>query len=103
MQRKAPDDAWANNVGANRQYIQGDPMHTILFSSQTYDRDSFLAANLTPGIELHFQSARLSLDTVALAEHHEVVCAFINDDLSAPVLERLAAGGTRLIALRSAG
>jgi D-lactate dehydrogenase len=40
---------------------------------------------------------------VALAEQHEVVCAFINDDLGAPVLERLAAGGTRLIALRSAG
>jgi lactate dehydrogenase-like 2-hydroxyacid dehydrogenase len=78
-------------------------MRTILFSSQTYDRDSFLAADLPPGIELHFQSARLSLDTVALAEHHEAVCAFINDDLSAPVLERLAAGGTRLIALRSAG
>lgn len=78
-------------------------MRTILFSSQTYDRDSFLSAVLPAGIELHFQSARLSLDTVALAEHHEVVCAFINDDLNAPVLERLAAGGTRLIALRSAG
>ncbi|EJM53617.1 2-hydroxyacid dehydrogenase [Pseudomonas sp. KB_15] len=78
-------------------------MRTILFSSQTYDRDSFLAAELPAGIELHFQAARLSLDTAALAEHHEVVCAFINDDLGAPVLERLAAGGTRLIALRSAG
>ena len=78
-------------------------MRTLLFSSQTYDRDSFLAAALPPGVELHFQSARLSLDTVALAAHHEVVCAFINDDLSAPVLEHLAAGGTRLIALRSAG
>ncbi len=40
---------------------------------------------------------------MALAERHDVVCAFINDDLSAPVLERLAQGGTRLIALRSAG
>lgn len=78
-------------------------MRTILFSSQTYDRDSFLAAEQPPGIVLQFQDARLSLDTVALAERHEVVCAFINDDLSAPVLEQLAAGGTRLIALRSAG
>ena len=78
-------------------------MRTILFSSQTYDRDSFLGADLPPGIELQFQPARLSLDTVALAEDHEVVCPFINDDLSAPVLEQLAAGGTRLIALRSAG
>ncbi|MGY2437118.1 2-hydroxyacid dehydrogenase, partial [Escherichia coli] len=50
-----------------------------------------------------FQPARLNLDTVALADKHEVVCAFINDDLSAPVLEHLAAGGTQLIALRSAG
>ncbi|MCO7570915.1 MULTISPECIES: 2-hydroxyacid dehydrogenase [Pseudomonas] len=78
-------------------------MRTILFSSQNYDRESFLGANLPAGIELQFQAARLSLDTVALAERHEVVCAFINDDLSAPVLEQLAAGGTRLIALRSAG
>ncbi|SEN39332.1 D-lactate dehydrogenase [Pseudomonas sp. ok272] len=78
-------------------------MRTILFSSQAYDRDSFLAANLPGDVELHFQSARLSLDTAALAEHFEVVCPFINDDLSAPVLEHLAAGGTRLIALRSAG
>jgi len=78
-------------------------MRTMLFSSQTYDRDSFLGATPSAGNELHFQPARLSLDTVALADHHEVVCAFINDDLSAAVLERLAAGGTRLIALRSAG
>lgn len=78
-------------------------MRAILFSSQTYDRDSFLAAPQPAGLELHFQPARLSLDTVALAERHEVVCPFINDDLSAPVLEQLAAGGTQLIALRSAG
>ena len=78
-------------------------MRTIIFSSQTYDRESFLNADCPAEIELHFQPARLSLDTAALADRHEVVCAFINDDLSAAVLERLAAGGTRLIALRSAG
>ncbi|WP_285352265.1 2-hydroxyacid dehydrogenase [Pseudomonas sp. ME-P-057] len=78
-------------------------MRTLIYSSQTYDRESFLAAQVLADIELHFQPARLTLDTVALAEAYEVVCAFINDDLSAPVLEQLAAGGTRLIALRSAG
>ncbi len=78
-------------------------MRTLIFSSQTYDRDSFLAARLPANLQLHFQPARLTLETVALADGHEVVCAFINDDLSAPVLEQLAAGGTRLIALRSAG
>ncbi|MGY2288396.1 2-hydroxyacid dehydrogenase [Pseudomonas sp. SDO528_S397] len=78
-------------------------MHIILFSCQGYDRDSFLGEALPAGLVLHLQPARLTLDTAALAADHEVVCAFINDDLSAPVLERLARGGTRLIALRSAG
>ena len=78
-------------------------MRTLLYSCQTYDRESFLGARIEPDVELHFQPARLTLDTVALASGFDVVCAFINDDLSAPILERLAAGGTRLIALRSAG
>ncbi len=78
-------------------------MRTLLYSSQTYDHESFLAARVDPRIELSFQPARLTQETVALADRYPVVCAFINDDLSAPVLERLAAGGTRLIALRSAG
>ncbi|WMR33679.1 2-hydroxyacid dehydrogenase, partial [Metapseudomonas otitidis] len=76
-------------------------MRTILFSTQTYDRDSFQACS--SDLDLHFQPARLTLDTAALAQGHAVVCAFINDDLSAPVLECLAEGGTQLIALRSAG
>lgn len=78
-------------------------MRIILFSNQSYDRDSFLAANHGHGFELHFQQAQLREDTVALAMGFEVVCPFVNDDLSRPVLEHLAAGGTRLIALRSAG
>ncbi|SFA64674.1 2-hydroxyacid dehydrogenase [Metapseudomonas otitidis] len=76
-------------------------MRTILFSTQTYDRDSFQACS--SDLDLHFQPARLTLDTAALAQGHAVVCAFINDDLSAPVLKCLAEGGTQLIALRSAG
>ncbi|MFP3514587.1 2-hydroxyacid dehydrogenase [Pseudomonas sp. SIMBA_077] len=78
-------------------------MRTLLFSSQTYDSESFLAAPQPEDLELHFQPARLSVDTATLAHGYDVVCPFINDDLSAPVLEQLADGGTRLIALRSAG
>ncbi|MEX5339927.1 2-hydroxyacid dehydrogenase [Pseudomonas sp. I2] len=78
-------------------------MRILLFSSQHYDQESFLRAATDSGLELHFQAARLTLDTAALAAGFEVVCAFINDELDAPVLERLAAGGIRLVALRSAG
>lgn len=78
-------------------------MRICLFSSKTYDRDSFLAASGSSDWHLQFHEARLTSDSVALAKGNDVVCAFINDDLSAAVLEQLAAGGTRLIALRSAG
>jgi D-lactate dehydrogenase len=78
-------------------------MKIILFSSKPYDQASFAACALPAGWRLQFLDSLLAPDTAALAQGCEVVCAFINDDLSAPVLERLAAGGTRLIALRSAG
>lgn len=78
-------------------------MRALFFSSQTYDQESFRAAPAMEGLTLNFQAARLTEATAMLAAGHEIVCAFINDDLSAPVLEHLAAGGTRLIALRSAG
>ncbi|MDG1580202.1 2-hydroxyacid dehydrogenase [Pseudomonas sp. GOM6] len=78
-------------------------MRIVLFSSKPYDRSSFLAHPLAEGWQLEFQECLLRYDSAALAEGAEVVCAFINDDLSAPVLERLATAGTRLIALRSAG
>lgn len=78
-------------------------MHIALYSSKPYDRDSFAAANAAHGYDLRCLEARLDIETAALAAGSEVVCAFVNDDLSAAVLERLAAGGTRLIALRSAG
>lgn len=78
-------------------------MRIVLFSSKPYDRESFLAQPLAPGWQLQFQDSPLRADTATLAAGHDVVCAFINDDLSATVLQHLADGGTRLIALRSAG
>ena len=78
-------------------------MRIILFSSKAYDRDSFLATLTGGDWQLEFQEARLNPQTAALAAGCPVVCAFINDDLCAATLEHLAAGGTRLIALRSAG
>jgi D-lactate dehydrogenase len=78
-------------------------MRMIVYSSKSYDQQSFLAANLPDAWQTSFQEARLNLASVDLAKDCEVVCAFINDDLSAPVLRRLAAGGPRLIVLRSAG
>jgi D-lactate dehydrogenase len=76
-------------------------MKVAIFSTKGYDRQSLAAANR--GHELVFFEPRLSQETSRLADGFEAVCAFVNDNLGAEVLEALAAGGTRLIALRSAG
>lgn len=78
-------------------------MTVIVFSTKPYDRRFLTAADAGAAHDLRFLDVRLSAETVALAEGCATVCAFVNDDLAAPILGRLAAGGTRLIALRCAG
>ena len=76
-----------------------------MFSSKPYDRDFLERVDREPGFghELVFYDARLELATAPLAHGSPAVCAFVNDDLGRPVLADLAALGTRLVALRSAG
>lgn len=78
-------------------------MKVAVFSTRPYDRRSLDAANRNDALEFTYLEARLLQDTAALADGYPVVCAFVNDHLDADVLRVLAAGGTRLIALRSAG
>jgi D-lactate dehydrogenase len=74
-----------------------------MFDSHQYDRDSFAAANAHFQHELRFLEPRLTTDTAALASGFPAVCSFVNDVVDAPALELLREGGTRLVALRSAG
>jgi D-lactate dehydrogenase len=78
-------------------------MRVAVFSSKPYDETFLGAANVSGEHELTFLEARLSAQTAPLASGAVAVCAFVNDDLSAPVLERLADVGVSFIALRSAG
>lgn len=78
-------------------------MRVAVFSTKPYDRTFLDRANAAHDHQLVYLDARLAVETAALAEGFPAVCAFVNDDLGAPVLEALHAGGTRLIALRSAG
>ncbi|HEX7240228.1 MAG TPA: 2-hydroxyacid dehydrogenase [Longimicrobiaceae bacterium] len=78
-------------------------MRVAVFGTRPYDRESLDAANAAHGHELAYFEPRLTPETAPLADGFPAVCAFVNDQLSAPVLRTLAAGGTRLVALRSAG
>lgn len=78
-------------------------MEIAFFSTHAFDRTFFDGANSSRRHELHYLEARLTPATCVLARNVPAVCAFVNDQLGAQVLERLAGEGTRLIALRSAG
>ena len=78
-------------------------MKVAVFNTKPYERAFFERHNNEHGHELRFLEPHLNETTASLAEGFPAVCAFVNDDLSAPVLERVHAGGTTLVALRSAG
>jgi len=78
-------------------------MRIAFFSTHPFDREFFDEANGRHGHDLQYFEARATAATTALARGFPAVCAFVNDQLDAASLRALAAGGTRLIALRSAG
>lgn len=78
-------------------------MRVAFFSAQRFDRQFFDEANLGHGQDIQYLDAQLTPQTAALAAGAPAVCAFVNDQLDETVLAELASGGTRVIALRSAG
>jgi D-lactate dehydrogenase len=74
-----------------------------VFGTKPYDEASLRQANGAHGHDLVFFEPRLTAETAPLASGYEAVCAFVNDELGAATLGALADGGTRLVALRSAG
>ncbi|OLQ74896.1 lactate dehydrogenase [Photobacterium proteolyticum] len=78
-------------------------MKVAVFSTKKYDQKSFEIINDNYQHELTYFDFRLTVQTAKMAQGFEAVCAFVNDDLSQPVLEALANNGIRLIAMRCAG
>ena len=78
-------------------------MRLLLFSCKPYDQKFFSDININFDFELVFLETRLNAQTAALAKEGDAVCAFVNDDLSAPVLKTLHQRGVRFVAMRCAG
>jgi len=80
-------------------------VRSLLFSTRPYDERSFRATNGARPVplDLAFREARLDATTAGLAAGFDAVIPFVNDVLDAEVIGQLAAGGTRLLALRSSG
>jgi D-lactate dehydrogenase len=80
-------------------------MRVAVLSAKSYDREFLTAANADGDFkhELTFVEPRLTEQTAPLAHGFPAVCAFVNDHADRHVLQTLARGGTRLLALRCAG
>lgn len=78
-------------------------MKIAMFSTKAWVHQAFEPLAEHFGAEITWLEPRLGLETASLAAGHEVVCAFVNDQLDAAVLEKLASLGVKLLAMRCAG
>lgn len=78
-------------------------MRIAVFSTKAYDHTYLDLANQDHQHELTYFEPRLSPATAPLADGYDVVCIFVNDVANAETIKILAAGGTKLLALRCAG
>lgn len=83
-------------------------MRLAVFSAKPYDK-AFLSAShaardtALPPVTIIYHDFSLNPDTVNLVRDTDAVCVFVNDVLSAHVLQSLSRAGVRAVLLRCAG
>lgn len=78
-------------------------MKIAFFDTKPYDKPSFERYGKEYGIKFKYFETKLNEDTVDLAQGYDGVCAFVNDDVNAVVIDRLYEMGVQVLALRCAG
>ena len=78
-------------------------MKIAFFDTKPYDLTYFEPMGKAAGIDFLFYETKLNERTVSLARGCDGVCAFVNDTVSATVIDALSAMGIRILALRCAG
>lgn len=73
------------------------------FDTKPYDKKSFAKELANTSFDVTYYKAKLSEVNVKLAEGYDVVCAFVNDVLSAEVIDKLVEYGIKVVAMRCAG
>ena len=74
------------------------------FDAKPYDRDSFNSIiDQYDNVEIQYHEEKLSAKTAILAKGTDVVCAFVNDDLSGETIDHLYNLGVKIIVMRCAG
>mgnify|MGYP000381691313 FL=1 len=78
-------------------------MKVAFFDTKPYDIPGFDHYAADSDLEIKYFETRLNEDTVSLAQGYDAVCVFVNDTVSAAVVEKLCEMGVKVLALRCAG
>lgn len=79
-------------------------MKITFFGSHSYDNQSFgEIKDQYPELQLEFWETELNTKTAIYVTDSEAICAFVNADVSRPVLEVLQSRGVKLVLMRCAG
>ncbi len=78
-------------------------MHVLVYSSRPHDREVLEPALVAAGHQISHTEATLDELNLALAQGCDAICTFVNDELDAARLQRLADMRVRLILQRAAG
>ena len=78
-------------------------MKLAFFDTKSYDIPGFDRHAAPAGIRVKYFESNLNIDTVSLAAGFDAVCVFVNDIVSADVVEKLYELGVKAIVLPCAG
>lgn len=78
-------------------------MKVAFFDTKSYDIPGFEHYAADSGLEIKFFETRLNEDTASLAAGYDAVCVFVNDTVSAAVVDLLCQLGVKVLVLRCAG
>lgn len=75
------------------------------FDTKSYDKASFDSVNdkAENKYEIIYIESKLNYRTAVMAKGCDAVCAFVNDSIDKATINTLCDGGTKIIAMRSAG
>jgi len=78
-------------------------MRIAFFGTKPYDKIWFEPLGKEYGFDIHFIDLPCNKDTVFLAKGHDAICIFVNDYITAEMIDELYEMKVKAILLRSAG
>lgn len=78
-------------------------MKIAFFSTKPYDKIWFEPMGKDYGFEIHFYEVPFSEETIYLAKNYDAICVFVNDYITAKMIDALYEMKIKAILLRSAG